>query len=233
MDTPATGAPDNKPRPPKAGPGEDGLKRWLGVGIAVVALLVSVATFLQADASNHNAQLSRHAQENAIASTGARTRGQQEAAFGEFVMAREYDELTAEARRLDENGDALGASAYLTASQQIVNLSPMLGPSYSSYNKKGLRTSDESRYEADLWVVTSTLLSERREAAARLLENHPIIEKIEARESRLYVTLKPDTTDYSELATLLVQNGHKLALLKEDELNLETAFMALTKGITA
>jgi len=71
------------------------------------------------------------------------------------------------------------------------------------------------------------------EAAARLLEKHPIIEKIETRDSRLYVTLKPGTTDYSELATVLVQNGHKLSLLKEDELNLETAFMALTKGITA
>ena len=39
--------------------------------------------------------------------------------------------------------------------------------------------------------------------------------------------------DYSDLPTLLVQAGHKLTLFKEDEINLETAFMALTKGITA
>ena len=71
------------------------------------------------------------------------------------------------------------------------------------------------------------------DSAARLLEQHPIVEKIETRDSRLYVTLKPGTTDYSDLATVLIQNGHKLALLKEDEMNLETAFMALTKGITA
>jgi len=32
---------------------------------------------------------------------------------------------------------------------------------------------------------------------------------------------------------LLVQAGHKLTTFKEDEINLETAFMALTKGITA
>ena len=31
----------------------------------------------------------------------------------------------------------------------------------------------------------------------------------------------------------LVQAGYKLILFKEDEINLETAFMALTKGITA
>ena len=39
--------------------------------------------------------------------------------------------------------------------------------------------------------------------------------------------------DYSDLPTLLVQAGHKLTVFKEDEINLETAFMALTKGITA
>jgi len=38
---------------------------------------------------------------------------------------------------------------------------------------------------------------------------------------------------YSQLATLLVEAGFKLSLFKEDELNLETAFMALTKGITS
>ncbi len=32
---------------------------------------------------------------------------------------------------------------------------------------------------------------------------------------------------------LLVAGGHKLTLFKEDEINLETAFMALTKGITS
>ena len=46
----------------------------------------------------------------------------------------------------------------------------------------------------------------------------------------LVVTLVSRDVDYSELATLLIGAGHKLTLLKEDELNLETAFMELTKG---
>ncbi len=45
--------------------------------------------------------------------------------------------------------------------------------------------------------------------------------------------LKEDVADYSDLATQLIAHGHKLTLFKEDELNLEGAFMALTKGITA
>ena len=47
------------------------------------------------------------------------------------------------------------------------------------------------------------------------------------------VTLKSDAADYSQLATLLVERGYKLSLFKEEEMNLETAFMALTKGITS
>jgi ABC-2 type transport system ATP-binding protein len=71
------------------------------------------------------------------------------------------------------------------------------------------------------------------DGAARVLEDHPIVEKVERRGTVLIVTLGPDTPDYSQLATLLIQRGFKLSLFKEDELNLETAFMALTKGITS
>ena len=71
------------------------------------------------------------------------------------------------------------------------------------------------------------------DGAARALEEHPIVEKVERRGDVLVVTLGPGTADYSQLATLLVERGFKLTLFKEDELNLETAFMALTKGITS
>ena len=45
--------------------------------------------------------------------------------------------------------------------------------------------------------------------------------------------LREGVTDYSELPSLLIQSGYKLTLFKEDEINLETAFMHLTKGITS
>jgi ABC-2 type transport system ATP-binding protein len=66
-----------------------------------------------------------------------------------------------------------------------------------------------------------------------LLEGHEIVERVEAGDKYLTVTLTDGQSDYSELATMLVTAGHKLTLLREEELNLETAFMALTKGITA
>jgi ABC-2 type transport system ATP-binding protein len=72
-----------------------------------------------------------------------------------------------------------------------------------------------------------------QEAAGKALEQSKLLEKIEVRAGHLLVTLNEGVTDYSDLPTILIQSGHKLTMFKEDEINLETAFMALTKGITA
>jgi ABC-2 type transport system ATP-binding protein len=72
-----------------------------------------------------------------------------------------------------------------------------------------------------------------RAAAAKLLEGHKLVDRVETGKKHLTVTLVDGQQDYSDLASVLVAAGHKLTLLKEDELNLETAFMALTKGITS
>jgi ABC-2 type transport system ATP-binding protein len=71
------------------------------------------------------------------------------------------------------------------------------------------------------------------DAAAKLLEGHDLVESVEIRDGRLLTTLAEGVEDYSDLPTLLIEAGHKLTLFKEEEINLETAFMALTKGITA
>ena len=70
--------------------------------------------------------------------------------------------------------------------------------------------------------------------AAKLIETHQDIGKVEIKLDKLMiVTLKKGVDDYSFLPTLLVTAGHKITLFREEELNLETAFMALTKGITS
>jgi len=71
------------------------------------------------------------------------------------------------------------------------------------------------------------------EGAAKLLEQSSLVESVDIREGKIFVTLAENVDDYSELPAMLVGAGYKLKLFKEDEINLETAFMALTKGITA
>ncbi len=155
-----------KPRTRPVRSREESSKRWIAVLIALVTVLISIMAFLQATVSARAAANYRRAQESALASTGIHARGQQEVAFAEFGIAREVDELLANARRLNGGGDSLGAQVYITASQEVMQLSPLLTPSYTTFGANGFRSSDHHRYEADTWVVTATLLSEQRAAAA-------------------------------------------------------------------
>ena len=68
------------------------------------------------------------------------------------------------------------------------------------------------------------------EAAAKLLEQSDSADSVEIKNGELVVTLKKGIEDYSDLPSALVEAGHKLTLFREEEVNLESAFMALTKG---
>ena len=67
--------------------------------------------------------------------------------------------------------------------------------------------------------------------AAALLAQDPNIENVAQNNGHIEVSLKDGVNDYSFLPARLIQNGFKLTLLKEEEANLETAFMRLTKGM--
>ena len=82
-------------------------------------------------------------------------------------------------------------------------------------------------------IVLRIKVKENLDAAAKLLDEYELVESITPVGSYLQVQLTPGDHDYSQLAALLVENGHALVQLTEEEINLETAFMALTKGITS
>jgi len=100
--------------------------------------------------------------------------------------------------------------------------------------EKGIMVVDESVAEVMRTARQSLLLhiqvKENPEAAARLIEQHSDVEKVEMLGTRIDVALKKGIDDYSFLPTLLVEAGHKMTLFREEEVNLETAFMLLTKG---
>jgi ABC-2 type transport system ATP-binding protein len=80
-------------------------------------------------------------------------------------------------------------------------------------------------------LVLVVSVAENLDAAADTLTTHDSVAQVERRDQRLYVTLREGVNDYSDLPSLLVEAGHRLTLFREDELNLESAFMALTKGM--
>lgn len=74
-------------------------------------------------------------------------------------------------------------------------------------------------------------VTQNADQAAHLLSQHHLVASTEARDGRLRVTLKDNASDYSELASYLIQHGFRLRHFGEETLNLESAFMALTKGL--
>ncbi len=63
-----------------------------------------------------------------------------------------------------------------------------------------------------------------------LLAGHEKVQGVERGDSSLRVILKTDVQQFSDLPTLLIQNEIPLKKFSEEELDLEAAFMALTKG---
>ena len=82
-------------------------------------------------------------------------------------------------------------------------------------------------------IVLNIAVVERMTDAAGLLEGQPEVESVQDKNGILVVKLNEGVIQYSFLANRLIEQGYELTLFKEDEINLETAFMHLTKGITS
>jgi ABC-2 type transport system ATP-binding protein len=73
----------------------------------------------------------------------------------------------------------------------------------------------------------------RHEQARDQLRAHDHVAAVEVKEDdTLQVTLNDDVRDGSFIADVLVKNGLRLKMLKEEEVDLEDVFMGITKGIT-
>src|SRR5579872_2270717 len=82
-------------------------------------------------------------------------------------------------------------------------------------------------------IVLNIGVADRTTDAANLLESQPEVENVQDKNGVLIVKMNEGVLQYSFLASRLIEQGYELTLFKEDEINLETAFMHLTKGITS
>ncbi|QEG02561.1 putative ABC transporter ATP-binding protein YbhF [Stieleria maiorica] len=71
---------------------------------------------------------------------------------------------------------------------------------------------------------------EQLNAIIDLLAGHDKVQNCELGDAAVRVILKPEVDQYSELPKLLIENNIDLKRFSEEELDLESAFMALTKG---
>jgi len=108
-------------------------------------------------------------------------------------------------------------------------------------NKVGIINSGEMKENADVADVIRkvrpqmVVLIEPANASdldrmLKLLQSESSVESVEPITARARVTLKMGSSDVSLLATFLYENHIPIKHFAEEEINLESAFMALTKG---
>ena len=74
-------------------------------------------------------------------------------------------------------------------------------------------------------------VAEQQDLAALVLQRTRGVKSVSEANGALVVELASNTHDFTSLARLLMDNNFRLCELKEEEVNLETAFMRLTKGL--
>jgi ABC-2 type transport system ATP-binding protein len=79
-------------------------------------------------------------------------------------------------------------------------------------------------------VILNIMVDKDAAAAARLLEQHDDVDKVEMVDEQIIVTLLEGIEIFSHLSGVLVEAGFGLTLLSEEAVDLEKAFMMLTKG---
>jgi ABC-2 type transport system ATP-binding protein len=107
-------------------------------------------------------------------------------------------------------------------------------------NKVGIIEQGELIYSGPVADIvkrakTGTVLhvgvAENQDLAAALLSQDPNVANVNANNGYMEVALKDGVNDFSFVPQRLLSAGYRLTLLKEEEVNLETAFMRLTKGM--
>jgi ABC-2 type transport system ATP-binding protein len=137
-------------------------------------------------------------------------------------------EMRAVLRRLGQQGKTIMVSSHILPElADMCNKVGIIDKGVMSVNATVADVLRQVRERIVLHVVVTGDL----DAAAKLLEGSGLVENVAIANEQLAVTLKKGIEDYSDLSPLLIQAGHKIKLFREEEVNLESAFMALTKGL--
>ena len=89
----------------------------------------------------------------------------------------------------------------------------------------------EALRRARVGSVVHVVTPDDHERARQVLEKLPGVAEVHLRNGQIVLNLDADTADFSFIAQAMLQNKLRISEIKQEEVNLETAFMRLTKGI--
>jgi ABC-2 type transport system ATP-binding protein len=141
-------------------------------------------------------------------------------------------EMRALMRRLGEMGKTIIVSSHILP--ELADVCNKVGIIDSGVLKENAEVTEVIRkVRPNLVYLIEPAQIDQQSSVEKLLATHPTVEHLEVAGNKLRVQLKKDILDASPLAGLLIQNGIGLKHFAEEEINLESAFMALTKGAGA
>jgi tetratricopeptide (TPR) repeat protein len=143
---------------------DERFERMVAILIAMVAVLAALTGFLQANASAKSAQANRNAQRFAIQAMGRNTSGQAQLGYDLYDAFHAWSQLNTLAQSAGE--DVAGRRRYAAVRDRIAELSPLLASPY--FDPASQTWPDVSGYEADIYLVEATALTERYTASAQV-----------------------------------------------------------------
>ncbi len=127
--------------------------------IATVTVLAAVVTFLQTYASGRGNEADRNSTLSIMQAMQVRTTGETQASHQWEGAYQTWYELDLQALAADLAGDKAAAERYRAVRDHIATLSPMLSSKY--FDPGSGNTPDYSGFQADIYIVESTRLTEK------------------------------------------------------------------------
>lgn len=89
----------------------------------------------------------------------------------------------------------------------------------------------EALRRARVGTVVHVVTPDDAQRARQVLAALPHVEDVQVNDGALVVNLSAEVSDFSFIAEAMLQNKLRINELKREEVDLETAFMRLTKGV--
>lgn len=144
-------------------PNDESFKKVIAILIAVVTALTAVMAFLQSDAGARDDAANRDTKNYALEALGRQVSGDARVNYDYNTAYQAWYELDLLAASAANRGDEAAADRYATLRDEMLNLSPLLGAEYFDAVSG---EADLARYEAEVYLVDITILTENFTAAA-------------------------------------------------------------------
>ena len=158
---------DDQGSSPAASLSKERFNQIIAVLIAVVTVFATVIAFLQSDAGARDDKANRDSKRYATEAMGRKVSGDARVNYDYSTAYQTWYELDMLANSAEQRGDTAAAKRYQTLRDRMPGLSPLLAAPYFDAATGNVNI---AQYEADVYLVEITTLTEKFVAATAVKE---------------------------------------------------------------